>query len=139
VRCSVLVFDPAVGALRLVGQRGLDAPGTGGLDDGLDDGSNDGVGRRIVPLDDSLSGWVFRSGSPGLVADVRDGSAPRWFRAATTRSELAVPILLAGRPAGVLGVESGRVASFGIHDVDELTAHAARAAVGLERLGRRGP
>lgn len=125
--CSVLLHEPAADALVLVGQRwGV-----------VRDPGEVVAGRWFVPLEGSVCGWVFRSGSPALVADVRHHVDFRPYPGSQTRSELAVPIILDGRTTGVLNVESARVGHFEIRDVEDVTRHAISAAAGLRRLHRR--
>ncbi|MDQ2964581.1 MAG: GAF domain-containing protein, partial [Chloroflexota bacterium] len=68
----------------------------------------------LVPLIGSLCGWVFRMGRPALVGDVAGHADYLAYPGSSTRSELAAPILVGGRPIGVLNVESPRAGEFGI-------------------------
>jgi GAF domain-containing protein len=114
---SVLVHDPAAAGLRLAAQwRGP--------------GESAGVAQRswVVPLNGSVCGWVFRTGRPALVADVTSHADYFAYPGSATRSELAVPILVGGRPVGVINVESPRVGEFGIADLERLERRAAAAA-----------
>jgi GAF domain-containing protein len=117
---SVLVHDPAAAGLRLAAQRR-----------GPDEGA--GVARRswVVPLDGSVCGWVFRMGRPALVGDVTSHADYFAYPGSATRSLLAAPILVAGRPLGVINVESPRVGEFGIADLERLERRAAAAAESL--------
>jgi GAF domain-containing protein len=114
---SVLVHDPAAAGLRLAAQwRGP--------------GESAWVAQRswVVPLNGSVCGWVFRTGRPALVADVTSHADYFAYPGSATRSELAVPILVGGRPVGVINVESPRVGEFGIADLERLERRAAAAA-----------
>jgi GAF domain-containing protein len=117
---SVLVHDPAAAGLRLAAQWRVPEDGAG-------------VARPswVVPLDGSVCGWVFRTGRPALVADVTTHVDYFAYPGSATRSELAAPILVAGRPIGVINVESPRVGEFGIADLERLGRRAAAAAESL--------
>jgi GAF domain-containing protein len=117
---SVLVHDPATAGLRLAARQA-----------GADEASDSLPGAGVVPLTGSVCGWVFRMGRPTLVADVT--SDPEYLPSpgSATRSELAAPILLEGRPIGVLDVESPRPGEFGIDDLERLERRAAAAARSL--------
>jgi GAF domain-containing protein len=122
--CSLFLYDAAADALRLIAQVWGAGEDTGAVI----------PGEWLVPLHGSVCGWVFRSASPALVADVRHHGDFRSYPGAATRSELAVPIVLDGEVVGVLNVESPRVGQFGIRDVQELNHRAAEAAEGLAGL-----
>jgi GAF domain-containing protein len=117
---SVLVHDPAAAGLRIVAHR-------------RGPGDDEALPRTpwVVPLIGSLCGWVFRSGQPALVADVAGHPDYLAYPGSSTRSELAAPILVAGRPIGVLNVESPRAGDFGIADLERLERRAAAAAASL--------
>jgi GAF domain-containing protein len=117
---SVLVHDPAAAGLRLAAQW-------------LGPGEEAGVAGPswVVPLIGSVCGWVFRTGRPALVADVTSHADYFAYPGSATRSELAAPILVAGRPIGVINVESPRVGEFGIADLERLERRAAAAAESL--------
>lgn len=117
---SVLVHDPAADGLRLVAYR-------------RGPGEADALPRTpwVVPLIGSLCGWVFRMGRSALVGDVAGHPDYLAYPGSGTRSELAAPILVAGRPIGVLNVESPRAGEFGIADLERLERRAAAAAESL--------
>lgn len=117
---SVLVHDPAAAGLRLAARWRSpdDAPGAARP-------------SWVVPLVGSVCGWVFRMGRPALVGDVSSHVDYFAYPGSATRSELAAPILVAGRPIGVLNVESPRVGEFGIADLERLERRAAAAAKSL--------
>ena len=122
---SVLVHDPATAALRLVAHQ-ASADDAGSAEAGSADAA-----PVVVPLTGSVSGWVFRMGRPTLVADVTSDPDYLPSPGSATRSELAAPILLEGRPVGVLDVESPRPGEFGIDDLERLERRAAAAARSL--------
>lgn len=117
---SVLVHDPAAAALRLAAQR-RDA----------NEAEEVAGPSAVVPLDGSISGWVFRMGRPALVGDVSSHTDYLAYPGSATRSELAAPILVGGRPVGVINVESPRVGEFGIADLERLERRAVAAAKSL--------
>ena len=124
---SVLVHDPPAAGLRLAAQwRSPD--------------DDPGVARPswIVPLVGSVCGWVYRMGRPALVADVTSHAEYLPYPGSLTRSELAAPIIVGGRPIGVINVESPRVGGFGIADLERLERRAAVAAESLP-LGELPP
>ncbi len=93
---------------------------------------------RLLPrsfrlsVERGLTGWVARNGRPRLVNDVaRD---PRYVPGPgrSTRSELDVPLKVAGRTIGVLNVESERVDAFAEHDVPYLEGLAGQLAQAIE-------
>ncbi len=71
-----------------------------------------------------ICGRAFTSGTPALVLDVEDDPSFLSFPGSRTRSELAVPIILDGRPTAVVNVESPRVAAYGPADVEALIGWA---------------
>jgi PAS domain S-box-containing protein len=98
-----------------------------------------GEGRRLRVGRDGITGWVAARGEPSLVPDVRRD--PRYLSFtgdAKTRSELAVPIRLAGRVIGVLDVQSARVNAFDELDLFTLqtVADQLAVAIGNSRLYR---
>lgn len=115
--CAVLVLDASGDALLVVGERRLSD---------VDDLVAPVAGP--VPLDGSVCGTVFRSGTPVLVSDVREHPGCEVLPGGTTRSKLAVPVLRGGRAIAVIDIESPRVGGVDIADLHRLTAFAARAA-----------
>jgi GAF domain-containing protein len=113
---AVMLYEPEADGLLLAGERS--ATGTA---------SEPGVGALIVPLA-SVSGAVFRSGTPALLADVRAHPDYRPVSGVTPGSELAVPILVDGKAVGTINVESPRIGGLGIADLERLQAVARRAA-----------
>ncbi len=123
--CSVFLHDIEAGSLVLAAQRW-----GAGHDLGLVR-----EGRWALPADGSICSRVFRTGMPALVPDVTLDPDYRSFPGARTRSELAVPLLLDGRPVGVINVESPTQGAYGIADLDQLRAYAARAVEEYRELG----
>lgn len=82
----------------------------------------------VVPVDGSVVGRVFRTGSASLVEDTRHDPDYRDFPGGSNRSELAVPILVGGELVGVVNLESPRVGTFGIADLDRVVGLLAEAA-----------
>ena len=87
------------------------------------------VGEWAVPFDGSVVGRVFSTASPALVSDVGVDPDYRGYPGGLSRSELAVPIVVDGRTAGVLNLESPRIAVYDIRDLETAQAQVA-AAVG---------
>jgi signal transduction histidine kinase/HAMP domain-containing protein len=87
---------------------------------------------RIAVGPESVTGWVATSGDPLLVPDV--ALDPRYVRvtATETRSELAVPMMVADRIIGVLNVESDRLNAFDESDLVVLQSLANQAATAIE-------
>ena len=85
------------------------------------------AGRLRLRLGQGITGWVARTGRPARVGDVRrDG---RYVAARPdVRSELAVPLEVAGELRGVLNVDSDRLDAFSESDQELLQALAVQAA-----------
>ena len=76
---------------------------------------------------EGITGWVARTGRPARVGDVR--SDPRYvLLRAEVRSELAVPLEVAGQVRGVLNVDADRLDAFSAADQELLEALAVQAA-----------
>ena len=74
-----------------------------------------------------ITGWVARAGRPARVGDVRFD--PRYVQVRPhVRSELAVPLEVAGEVRGVLNVDSDRQDAFTESDQELLQALAVQAA-----------
>jgi signal transduction histidine kinase len=74
-----------------------------------------------------ITGWVARTGRPARVSDVQKDS--RYVQVhASVRSELAVPLVVAGEVRGVLNVDSERLDAFTAADQELLEALAVQAA-----------
>jgi hypothetical protein len=115
---AVFVHDPAVGALRLVGQVWGAAENTGAVI----------VGEWLAPLEGSVCGRVFRTGAAALCADVSLDLDYRAFPGGRTSSSLTVPFGPAGTVVGVINVEAPWTSAFSIVDYERLTELAAEAA-----------
>ena len=111
---ALFLYDPAVDRLRLVGQRWGAGEDTGQVI----------VGEWLLDLD-GLCGRAFRTGGAVLVPDVRLEPDYATFPGSRTRSELAVAVSANGRPIGVVNIESPWVGSYGIEDLEVLSAWAA--------------
>ena len=105
---AVLIHDPAANGLRLESQRwgaghdlGLLVPG-----------------EWLVPLEGSICGRVFRTGTAALCPDVRLDPDYLSFSGGTTKSELAVPIAVGGRTIGVVNIEAPWASAFGIAELE---------------------
>ena len=86
-----------------------------------------------LPLGQGLTGWVALHGEPILCKDVLQ--EPRYFPAkGTIRSELAVPMLDAGRVIGVVSVDSETEGSFSEKDLKLLTLLAGEATRAVTRF-----
>ncbi|MFN7211169.1 MAG: ATP-binding protein, partial [Aggregatilineales bacterium] len=91
----------------------------------------------VVPIDNSLAGWVVRHGEPSLVEDAR--SDPRFFRGVDetidfeTRNLLGVPMIAHNRVIGVVQAVNKRPGSqWTEDDINTLTTLAAQAAIAIE-------
>ena len=86
-----------------------------------------------LPLGRGLTGWVALHGEPVLCKDALN--EPRYFPAKSSiRSELAVPMLDAGRVIGVVSVDSEEVDSFSEKDLKLLTLLAGEATRAVTRF-----
>jgi signal transduction histidine kinase len=91
----------------------------------------------VVPLDNSIAGWVVKKGEPLLIPDVRKD--PRHYHQVdektqfSTRSILGVPLRVKDKVIGVLEVLNKiDDQEFTQNDVETLTILAAQAAVAIE-------
>jgi HAMP domain-containing protein len=88
------------------------------------------VGNHKLALDQGLVGRAFSQNKPVLAADVL--RAPGWLSnplLPDTRSEIAVPIVVGGRPLGVLDVQHNIVN--GLSDEDGVILQAIADQVGI--------
>ena len=97
------------------------------------------VQRVVVPMDDSIAGWVVRHGQPLVIDDAQQDE--RHFQeinvetAFTTRSLIAVPLTVKGETIGVLeALNKASGQSFDKDDVSLLITLAAQAAVAIENV-----
>lgn len=91
----------------------------------------------VVPLDNSIAGWVVKEGKPLLIPDVCKD--PRHYHQVddmiqfSTRSILGVPLRVKDKVIGVLEVLNKiDDEEFTQHDVETLTILAAQAAIAIE-------
>jgi GAF domain-containing protein len=87
------------------------------------------TGEWTVPVEGSICGRVFRTGSPALITDVTLDPDYRSWPGSTTRSEVAVPIVRQEGVMAVINIESPQPAYFGIADLEALVAEASDAAL----------
>jgi signal transduction histidine kinase len=95
------------------------------------------VKPMVVPLDNSIAGWVVKEGKPLLIPDVRKD--PRHYHQAddttkfSTRSILGIPLRVKDKVIGVLEVLNKiDDREFTQDDVETLTTLAAQAAIAIE-------
>ncbi len=92
---------------------------------------------QALDVDEAPSGWVFRTQEPLVVADLDRES--RWPKVAGDimrkngmRSFCMVPLTLAGRPLGVLGLGSARQEAYTESDVEFIQEVAKPVAVAVD-------
>jgi len=91
-----------------------------------------------VPVDGSAAGWVYRNVKPLHIPDTK--SDPRHFSAVDfaaafeTRSLLAVPLLVRGKPLGVLEAVNKASAHYTEEDITILETLAVSAALAIQNL-----
>ncbi|MBE0593558.1 MAG: GAF domain-containing protein, partial [Gemmatimonadales bacterium] len=88
------------------------------------------VGWR-VPAGAGLSARVLKDGKLQYTPDVT--KEPRYVPGLSTGSEVDVPLIIDGRPLGVLVVESDQPNAFGDEDLQILTAAANHASIAIGR------
>jgi GAF domain-containing protein len=110
---GVLIHDSEVNGLRLVDQRWGPSVDLGLLV----------PGEWIVPLAGSICGRVFRTGIPALCSDIAIDPDYLSFSGGQTKSELTVPIVVGGRPIGVVNIEAPWLSAFGIADLELVRRH----------------
>jgi nitrate/nitrite-specific signal transduction histidine kinase len=83
-------------------------------------------------MPEGITGWVAGRGEAVLVPDV--SREPRYLHlvGSDTRSELAVPLKVAGKVIGVLDAQSERLNAFDESDVTVMQSLASQAAVAIE-------
>ena len=72
------------------------------------------------------------SGEPLLAPDVSLDPRYVWIRGSNTRSELTVPLIVAGKVIGVLDAQSERLNAFDESDLTVMQSLANQAAVAIE-------
>ncbi len=93
------------------------------------------VGMRF-PVTSGIAGWVMQEGKAALIGDAR--SDPRFFdridavTGLTTRSLLAVPLVVKGAPMGVVQATNKAEGAFDEHDLRLLESIASSAAIAIE-------
>jgi signal transduction histidine kinase len=85
---------------------------------------------------------IFRTGKPGVLEDIRQGPSFPWrdhVLSLGVISILIVPILIAGRVGGVIGIRFTRQRSFRAEEIElaQALAHQAMLAFQLRRLARQ--
>jgi serine phosphatase RsbU (regulator of sigma subunit) len=122
---QVVQYDAAAIYLVTRGTQRLELVRDTGYPEGSDEAFRLSVGEGIV-------GWVAKTGEPLIVPDVRKDR--RYVSArATTRSELAAPLVVEGRAIGVFNLESDREDAYHDGHLEMLGVFAAQAAVAIER------
>ena len=126
--CSIMLLDRRTGELRFAHSAGETAPKVKGL---------------VVPLGNSIAGWVVRSGYPLLVADAKQD--PRWNPGIDqtigfdTRSIVAVPLKVKDQIMGVMElINKVGQQGFNEDDLQIARALAAHAAIALENARLMG-
>ena len=121
------VVDYDAAAIYLVNRRSrqLELVSASGYPEGSDEAFGLQVGQGIV-------GWVAKTSEPVIVPDV---TTDRRYVAARpqTRSEVATPLVIAGRTIGVFNLESDLDDAYHDGHLELLSAFAAQAAVAIER------
>ena len=111
--CALFLWDPAVRRLRLAAQHWGAGEDLGEVQ----------AGAWTIGLN-GICGRAFPTNRRPLVPDVEQDPDFLSFPGSRTRSELAVPIFLDGRPVGVVNVESPRVRAYGPADIEALNGWA---------------
>ncbi len=94
-------------------------------------------GHRLRRGSDSMVGWVVEHRQPRIAADV--GADAVHFEnpdLPATRSEIALPLMVAGRVIGVLDVQSTEGAAFDRDDVRALEGMAGQLSVAITNAQR---
>ena len=120
--CALFVWDPAIGRLCLAAQHW----GAG------EDLGEVKAGSWTIGLN-GVCGRAFTTGAPVLVPDVENDPSFLSFPGSRTRSELAAPIFLDGRPIAVVNLESPRLRAYGPTDIEMLSAWADSISEALRR------
>jgi signal transduction histidine kinase len=97
------------------------------------------IQRVVVPMDDSIAGWVVKHGENLIIEDAQQDE--RHFQQAdaqttlVTHSLLAVPLIVKGTTIGVLeAMNKANSETFDEDDVNLLSTLAAQAAVAIENV-----
>ena len=122
---QVIEYDAAAIYLVSRGTQTLELVSEHGYPEGSESAFDLQIGQGIV-------GWVAKSGQPVIVPDVRRD--PRYVAARLgTRSEIAAPLMVEGRVAGVFNLESDHEDLYHEGHLELLLAFAAQAALAVER------
>jgi len=106
----------------------------------------DAVLAKVSPVlaIEDVGPWpeIFRTGKPGVLADIRDGPPFPWREHVLSLGVitiLIVPMLIAGRVEGVIGIRFTRKCSFRPEEVElaQTLAHQAMLAIQLAQLSRQ--
>ncbi len=86
-----------------------------------------------IPLGKGVTSYVLKKGRPYRVADVQ--AEPRYVGVTEDiRSELCVPLLVAGQPVGVINAESIKPEFFSLEDERLLETIAVQLGIAIEKL-----
>ncbi len=93
-------------------------------------------GGGSIPLEGSLSGHVFREGTPIIVRTAEDWRRYPWIERGDSTdspvSALAVPMRIGARTIGVICSQSSRAHAYTERDRDVMVAIAEQAAIAVE-------
>jgi diguanylate cyclase (GGDEF)-like protein len=93
-------------------------------------------GGASIPLEGSLSGHVFREGTPIIVRTAEDWRRYPWIERGdgsdSPVSALAVPMRIGARTIGVICAQSSRAHAYTERDRDVMVAIAEQAAIAVE-------
>ena len=96
----------------------------------------DALSSARIPLNDSAAGWVFIHIKPLIIDDAKADPRHNWkideLAGFTTRSILAVPLILHGRPLGVFEVLNKAEGHYTGEDIFIVEALASLAATALQ-------
>jgi len=118
-----------VGLALIEGDEAVYRVGAGKL---WDDPAFEFTPSRLKVGTEGITGWVAGSGEPLLAPDVSLESRYVWMRGSNTRSELAVPLKVAGKVIGVLDAQSDRLNAFDESDLTVMQSLASQAAISIE-------
>ena len=108
---SIILINPTTGFLEIHASIGLV-----------------GIAKNLkLRVGEGITGWVARTGKPARVGNVAADSRYVMLKS-KVRSELAVPLEVAGEVRGILNVDSNRGDAFSEDDQEMLQALAAQAA-----------
>ena len=118
-----------VGLALIEGDEAVYRVGAGKL---WDDPSFEFTPSRLKVGSEGITGWVAASGEPLLAPDVSQEPRYVWMRGCHTRSELTVPLKVAGKVIGVLDAQSDRLNAFDESDLTVMQSLANQAAISIE-------